>query len=432
MGICLAMKEIRNRVREKLLSEKFQGAQRMKETDFTRKRKLGFAEIFVVVVKGAKRGLRVAVKEVAESVRFEVKDYTEMAFCKARRKINWTAFAEISELTAQAFYDAARRARRWRGLRVWGIDGSKVNLPTNPETLAEFGSENYPGGPRAQGLASCLYDALNAVTLHAVLDRFDASERDLAAEHLRKLERFCKEQGTNPSLELLTMDRGYPSEGLIRQAMEAGFSFVFRVNRRHFWKELRRLNGPDCLIQHGGMTLRAVTIPLKEPEKTRSGEIVREATFLTNLPAEEYSVEDIAELYALRWRSEVHYGFLKSRVELENFTGLSPLCVRQDFHAAIVLSNLIAASFYDASLCAERYSEGKKWEYKPNYAETYRELRRNVFDLILSRSEWAYRRAYGKLQKEIAKSLIPVRNDRHPQRGKPRRTPRFFHNHKPS
>ena len=165
MGICLAMKEIRRRVREKLLSEKFQGAQRMKETDFTRKRKLGFAEIFVIIVKGAKRGLRAAVKEVAQSVRFEVNGYTEMAFCKARRKINWTAFAEISELTAQAFYDAARR---WRGLRVWGIDGSKVNPPTNPETLAEFGSENYPGGPRAQGLASCLYDALNAVTLHAV------------------------------------------------------------------------------------------------------------------------------------------------------------------------------------------------------------------------------------------------------------------------
>ena len=150
------MKEIRRRLREKLLSEEFQGAQRMRETDFTRKQKLGFTEIFVVMLKSAKRGLHTAVKEVAESVRFEVKSYTEMAFFKARQKMNWTAFEEISFLTAEAFYDAARKARRWRNLRVWGIDGSKINLPTNPATLAEFGSERYADGLKAQGLASRL------------------------------------------------------------------------------------------------------------------------------------------------------------------------------------------------------------------------------------------------------------------------------------
>ena len=432
MGICLAMKKIRQQVREKLLAGKFQGAHRMKETDFTRKRKLGFPEIFVVILKGAKRGLHTAVKEVAESVRFEVKSYTEMAFCKARQKMNWTAFEEISVLTAETFYDAARRARRWRNLRVWGIDGSKINLPTNRATLEEFGSERYASGPRAQGLMSCLYDALNGVTLHAVLARYDANERNLAAEHLRKLEEFCRKNGTNPALELLTMDRGYPSEALIQQALKAGFSILVRVNQRDFWKELRHLPNKDCFIKRGSMTLRVVRIPLKEPEITPSGKKVTEATFLTNLPAEEYTLEDIRELYRLRWRSEVHYGFLKSRVELENFTGLSPLCVRQDFHAAILLSNLIAASFYDASQRVERYGVGKKWDYKPNYAETYRELRRDVFDLILADSDYTYQRVYRKLQREIDSSLIPVRNDRHPKRGKPRQYPRFFHNHKPS
>ena len=69
MRICLSMKEIRRRLREKLLSEEFQGAQRMRETDFTRKQKLGFTEIFVVMLKSAKRGLHTAVKEVAESAR---------------------------------------------------------------------------------------------------------------------------------------------------------------------------------------------------------------------------------------------------------------------------------------------------------------------------------------------------------------------------
>ena len=71
----------------------------------------------------------------------------------------------------------------------------------------------------------------------------------------------------------------------------------------------------------------------------------------------------------MRWRSEVQYGFLKGRVEVENFTGLSPLSIRQDFYASIVLSNLIACAFYDASWQARRFSDGKKLDYKPNYRE---------------------------------------------------------------
>ena len=428
------LKKVREYLREIVFSCKFIGEHRMKDTDFTRKRILGFPEIFTIIVKGAKRGIHTAIKEILDRVYTQEEYYSEMAFCKARRKINYTAFQECATLVAKAFYTEARSEKRWKEFRVWGIDGSKINLPTNPEILEEFGSENFKNGLRAQGLGSILYDTLNGITLDAELARHNANERELASGHLKKLKDFCDEAGTDSSLELITMDRGYPSEALIQQAIEYGISFVFRVNQKHFWKELLCLKDTDkdTIITHKGLTLRAVQVPLKEKEITKSGEVIKMATLLTNLPSDKYSTDDIAELYHLRWNIETNYGFLKNRVEIENFTGLSPLCVRQDFYVAILLSNLVACAFYDASDVAAEYSNGKKYDYKPNYTETYRELRRDLFDLMLSDSKYTFNRIYKKIQEEIYDTLIPIRKNRNPKRGKPHQGPRYFHNHKPS
>ena len=396
MKIRQTLKKAKDFLQAKLFSSEFCIEHRMNKADFTRKRKLGFPEICLLVIRGAKRGIHTAIKDILESKYVDTEDYSEMAFCKARRKINYTAFQELTTVVAKAFYAEAQEEKRWKKFRVWGIDGSKINLPTNPSILDTFGSENFKYGPRAQGLGSSLYDTLNGITLDAILEKHNANERELASDHLKKLKELCEENGTDPALELITLDRGYPSEKLIQQLREFGFSFVIRVNQKHFWKELQHLKGRDTIINHKGFKLRVVQVPLKKEEVTESGEVIKMATLLTNLSKEHYSVEDIAELYHLRWNIETSYGFLKGRVEIENFTGLSPLCVQQDFHAAILLSNLIACAFYDAADIVEQYSNGKKLDYKPNYTETYREIRRDLFDLVLSDSErefnWTYKK----------------------------------------
>jgi len=51
---------------------------------------------------------------------------------------------------------------------------------------------------------------------------------------------------------------------------------------------------------------------------------------------------DFGELYHLRWGIEEAYKLLKSRVEVENFSGKTALAVKQDFHAKIFLLTLFA------------------------------------------------------------------------------------------
>ena len=52
---------------------------------------------------------------------------------------------------------------------------------------------------------------------------------------------------------------------------------------------------------------------------------------------------DIALLYHLRWEVEEAFKMLKSRVELESFSGKTANSVRQDFHAKIFMLSMCSA-----------------------------------------------------------------------------------------
>jgi hypothetical protein len=55
-----------------------------------------------------------------------------------------------------------------------------------------------------------------------------------------------------------------------------------------------------------------------------------------------YPTADFLELYHWRWGVETFYGLLKTRLDLENFSGTGAEAVRQDFHATVCLTGLEA------------------------------------------------------------------------------------------
>jgi hypothetical protein len=57
--------------------------------------------------------------------------------------------------------------KRYKGMRVLGIDGSKILLPNTPDIRKKFGQISYRNdhpdvkGAHAYGMASVMYDVLN-------------------------------------------------------------------------------------------------------------------------------------------------------------------------------------------------------------------------------------------------------------------------------
>lgn len=54
------------------------------------------------------------------------------------------------------------------------------------------------------------------------------------------------------------------------------------------------------------------------------------------------SAEKFSDLYRLRWGVESKYRELKNRLEIEAFNSVKPISIRQEFFAAMYLSNLAA------------------------------------------------------------------------------------------
>src|SRR5262249_51960856 len=75
--------------------------------------------------------------------------FTESAYCQARQRLTFGFFHRCSQAVlgpARAAADQSRGAR-WRGHRVFGVDGSSFSMPDAAELRAAFG---YPPG-QAEG-----------------------------------------------------------------------------------------------------------------------------------------------------------------------------------------------------------------------------------------------------------------------------------------
>ena len=71
-----------------------------------------------------------------------------------------------------------------------------------------------------------------------------------------------------------------------------------------------------------------------------------------------YPEHDFGALYHQRWKIEERFKHLKSRIQLENWSGKSALSVRQDVYARVLSSNLVRVITYLAQLrLDQQYAE---------------------------------------------------------------------------
>lgn len=66
----------------------------------------------------------------------------------------------------------------------------------------------------------------------------------------------------------------------------------------------------------------------------------RSEYLMTNLTQNQMSTEKFSALYQLRWGVERKYRELRNPLEIEDFNSVKPVNIRQEFFAAMYLSNL--------------------------------------------------------------------------------------------
>ena len=108
----------------------------------------------------------------------------------------------------------------------------------------------------------------------------------------------------------------------------------------------------------------------------------------TNLLDEAITPAEFAQLYRSRWRTEEAFKLIKARLQVENWSGILPHTVEQDFYATIVRANCaavlaLAARPEEACLQAPAV-DAKGWRVKLNRTLTLKRLRHYLPRLLLA------------------------------------------------
>jgi hypothetical protein len=259
---------------------------------------MGFIETLIIILKSAKRGLQAGIYEYLDEIGKGKMEYSKQAFCENRIKIRYEAIEELFEDTVNNYYETFKY-KKFREYRVCAIDGIYYNIPNTEELKATFGGPEQKDKyiPQVQAQGSCLYDVLNGIIIDAKFTPYKTSERDLASEHLKRLDNIRTDK------ELIIMDRGYPSRDLIYDFISKSFHFIMRVSKENFISIIRNVNDSDSVVvdcyKGKEIKLRVINIELKN-------NVIE--TLITDLLDPEFTPGDFKELYHLRWAIETKYG----------------------------------------------------------------------------------------------------------------------------
>ena len=204
-----------------------------------------------------------------------------------------------------------------------------------------FGQHGF--GRKADALKSMarisyLYDVYNGLVIDAQISGFSTSEATLCWDHLA----YCK-----PG-DLLLFDRYYASYPLIFTLLQRGIEFCFRM-KEDWWNVVERFSGskkmedialldlPEKYQEQYPHLPHQVTVRLVK-KRSKNGEVQIFCTSL--LDNEKYSRKSIINLYHERWNIEEAYKFIKTRLDVEDWSGKTALSVFQDFFAKTLLITL--------------------------------------------------------------------------------------------
>ena len=420
-------------IKQIITSPDFIHRHRQKPTDFSRKRKLPAHALIAFLLSFLRGSYQNELDRYfnilnrSETIKRVV---SKAAFTKARMKLKYQAFIELNHKLNQ-FFENHFRLKTWRDFRLLAIDGSTIRLPHTEDIQNHFGVWKVrQGRPSPMARLSQLFDPLNKITVDAIISPKSQGERQLAANHLLHL---------MPN-DLLLLDRGYPAWWLFALILSMDAQFCARISNK--WKIVR-----SFLASGEKQRIILLTIPNtsvkqandlgldRQPLKLRLVRIGSEdkpVVLITSLiDTVKYPYEQLSDLYHLRWPVEEDYKVAKCRIELENFSGKSAASVYQDFHAKVVMKNIVSILALPVNdMLAKDTNAIRKYDYQVNFTQALATAK-NLMPLLFQRSKRKIKLIIEALFELLANTIEPIRPGRNYPRKHRVSSRKFYTNYKP-
>lgn len=330
---------------------------------------------------------------------------TPSAICQARQKLSSDLLRDLlSEIACGAPDGRGIGQRHWRGRRVLAVDGAKVNLRRHPDLAWSFG---VPEGAHCpQVLFSMMVDACTRMPMDLQVSGYATSERD----HLFRMFE------TLQAGDILILDRGYPSHEVLQDLARSSIDFVVRVPVSHTFKIIDEFRESGCreamaildVPEDGAAEWEPLSVRLVRVEGPDGP-----AFYITSLSQADFSIQDIAELYHMRWQAEEAFKLFTSEyIGQGQFRSTSPSGVIQEFHA---LALFLAIAQVLACVAEEQLADGVQF---PSQKGAVLTLAIFLTRILLDPDP---RRVVGHLERAITR-ILRTRDLHRPGRSHPRRS----------
>jgi hypothetical protein len=272
------------------------------------------------------------------------------ALTQARARLGPEPMEWLFLRSAEEWANRSADADRWRGLALYGVDGTTLRVADSPENRAHFGGQDsgrHDGGreERQSGYPLMKLVVVMALRSHvissAVFGPYATDERTYATSLWQ----------TVPDHSLVLVDRNHLQATVLVPLMTTGTErhWITRSKSNTKFTTIRRLGPGDELIEFKVSTearRKDPSLPTHFDARAiryqRKG--FRPQLLLTSLVDEEkYPAAEVRELYHVRWEIELGFGEIKTDMleRLETIRSKSPDAVAQESWGLLIAYNLV-------------------------------------------------------------------------------------------
>ena len=328
-----------------MAAEKTREQFRVHPADFTRTRVLTLPTVAVTILRGHKVSQQNALNKVFRELDQVDEVPTASAYCQARQKLQPQLFAHLNHLVVADFYrlyESTGQVKRWRGHRLLGADGTKLNLPDTPSLRQAFSVQRNQHEEFVQATAVVLHDLRNDLAVAASLGPVSGEKRPL-------LEQLWAATAAD---DVLVLDRNFGDYSLVAWTVLTQRHVIIRCRRQSFavveafWQSDQREALVTLPVSQSATTQRFVrehALPTSVPVRLLkftlpTGET--EVLLTTLCDRRRYPRREFYRVYGWRWGDETFYDRFKNIFEVERFSGTSEQVIRQDFFGIVFLASL--------------------------------------------------------------------------------------------
>lgn len=408
----------------KLDHEKYDLNLLTKDSYFTRKaKKLSFIDDMKLIISMGPSSIK---EEMFDYFGLDINTVSAPGFVESRVKIKDIAFKYLLNYINKAY----PCDKTYKGYRLLAVDGSDIAMSSANDDYENTNPGNGNGKPACMVHLNALYDVLNNRYLDGIIQNL--KDKDEVSAMTLMSERYIGDKA------IFIADRGYVSYNLFEHIRNTGNYFLIRIKDIGVYSSIT--NRFKMLPSKGEFdkevsttfTNKQTNEVLKNPNKYITimsnqnfdyldednhfyeakyrfvriridGTKEKYETIITNLPSDEFTSEDIKELYKLRWDIEVSYRHLKYSVNLNALHSKRRDFIKQEIWARMIMFN-ISMIIIEEAYKLKFKKKDRKYEYKINIVRAIHLIR----DSITKRKGGAP----PNLLELIAKEILPVRPNR--------------------